>query len=666
MTFSFLILAALAIFIAPGAARGQQRTQAEIDAYQAMTRLEDPAARLAAVEDFLNRWPESGYRTGVLQVGLLSAGELDPVAPLVLEYAERYVESYSQRSPVQLACAFAARQLERMDSHPEAVDGYVARALDGVEALDSRSATGLWDALAFVSHSRGEYPEAVERQRRAVEANSSVSYRITLARYLLDADRLSETEELIADAILEAPDNAAGLEVFNALAARRTSGSAGAVAYKERLVAGRADARLAEADDELAVKQALALAFAKLGFLLDRAAVYAAEVDHAIGPDTGADAYLAARTAVAWVHLARREYETVLTVTAPVLPLASPYAYDFHLARGAAFEALDRDDEAIDAYLESAGMVANPAVMAPLEAVWSRVHGSTDGLETRRESLLRELENWHPAGAFSPPADWSGRVVLAELFTGSECPPCVGADAAFDGLIARYPTTAVAVLVHHEHIPRPDPMTNPDTVARMDYYGRGVIRGVPTAIINGTDAVVGGGGRAAGKGRYGTYSWMIERHLAAAPRLDIDLTGRIRAGALEVTAKVKLTDPALRTRDDLRLRLAVAEELLHFAGSNGVTEHPMVVRSYLGGPDGFALTPGKRTLRVKNGCDLAVREAELLAYLEQYQAENAGRFAGGGFAELKHEIDETRLLVIAFVQNDTTKEVYQARILDLR
>jgi hypothetical protein len=298
--------------------------------------------------------------------------------------------------------------------------------------------------------------------------------------------------------------------------------------------------------------------------------------------------------------------------------------------------------------------------------VWERVHGSLDGLEERRAGIAQELENWHPEGTFTPPEGWSGRVVVAELFTGSECPPCVGADVAFDGLAAYYPTTAVAVLVHHEHIPRPDPMTNPDTVDRMNYYGRGVVRGTPTVVINGTDYTVGGGSRAGGKGKFGTYSWMIEQHLDDDPPVEITLSGEVEGSMLEVSSRVQVLDRELRARDDLRLRLAVAEEIVHFEGSNGVAEHRMVVRGFIGGAEGMALRQGKKTTRSRDSWDIAARETELLTYLETFQAENPGNFAGDGFTELKHEIDESGLLVVAFVQNDTTKEIYQARVLDLR
>src|SRR5262249_44181810 len=65
----------------------------------------------------------------------------------------------------------------------------------------------------------------------------------------------------------------------------------------------------------------------------------------------------------------------------------------------------------------------------------------------------------------------SDRVVLVELFTGAECPPCVAADLGFDALAKTYKPSEVLLLQYHEHIPGPDPLTNADTEARMKFYG---------------------------------------------------------------------------------------------------------------------------------------------------------------------------------------------------
>ena len=48
-------------------------------------------------------------------------------------------------------------------------------------------------------------------------------------------------------------------------------------------------------------------------------------------------------------------------------------------------------------------------------------------------------------------------VVLVEMFTGAQCPPCVTADAAFDALGATYKPSEVVFLEYHLHIRAPTP-----------------------------------------------------------------------------------------------------------------------------------------------------------------------------------------------------------------
>src|SRR5207237_8626538 len=64
----------------------------------------------------------------------------------------------------------------------------------------------------------------------------------------------------------------------------------------------------------------------------------------------------------------------------------------------------------------------------------------------------------------------NNRVVVFELFTGSECPPCVAADLGYDALLKTFKPTEVIPLQYHVHIPGLDPITNADTIKRFAYY----------------------------------------------------------------------------------------------------------------------------------------------------------------------------------------------------
>ena len=127
-------------------------------------------------------------------------------------------------------------------------------------------------------------------------------------------------------------------------------------------------------------------------------------------------------------------------------------------------KAAGRDDEQLE-YLTGVALAGRltPDALADLQAVYRKVHGgSLDGFE---EALDARYEKEGPKAPAVKPyeraADRSDRIVLAEVFTGSGCPPCVAADLAFESAMNRYAPGELAVLMYHLHVPRPDPMTNP-------------------------------------------------------------------------------------------------------------------------------------------------------------------------------------------------------------
>ncbi|MFC1530499.1 hypothetical protein ACFL6R_07295, partial [Gemmatimonadota bacterium] len=183
--------------------------------------------------------------------------------------------------------------------------------------------------------------------------------------------------------------------------------------------------------------------------------------------------------------------------------------------------------------------------------------------------------NSAPQEEYTPPDGWTGKVVLAELFTGSECPPCLGADLGFDRLLEHFPNSALAVLQYHEHVPLPDPMANPHTRTRIDYYGA---RGTPSVYIDGRGLPLGGGSADAADRLYEAYRNggrrialldTIERQLIEAPQLEIELNARRSGSSLSVTAGVRALEN-LEERAGLRLHIALVERQLDYRGHNGL------------------------------------------------------------------------------------------------
>ena len=229
------------------------------------------------------------------------------------------------------------------------------------------------------------------------------------------------------------------------------------------------------------------------------------------------------------------------------------------------------------------------------------------------------------------PAAFAGRkdksanqVAVMELFTGAQCPPCVAADVAFDALLKTYKPTDVVLIQYHVHIPGPDPLTNPDSVARCDYYQKEfpeAVRGAPTSVFNGKPQTGGGGGMVASEAKYKQY---------------VDAINPI----LEKTTEVKVAGKATRTGDkidiamevvgaageDMKLRLLVVEESIGYVGSNQIRFHHQVVRAMPGGAEGVAIKD--KAFKHTASTDLGDVKKALSKYLDDF-AEDAAVPEGG-------------------------------------
>jgi thiol-disulfide isomerase/thioredoxin len=287
-----------------------------------------------------------------------------------------------------------------------------------------------------------------------------------------------------------------------------------------------------------------------------------------------------------------------------------------------------------------------------LESLYRKKHGDRlDGLDEFLDEIYREKfpEPIH-VEPYKTDASRSGRVVLAEIFTGSGCPPCVGADLAMDAAMERYPRQDLAVLMFHQHVPRPDPMANPAGVKRASFYN---VQGVPTVAIDGK-AAMGGGDRAGTKRVYDRVNLDIEREL----RLPAEAHLTIAAAIEDHTVRVRITVDAVKSDSkDLKAQIALVEQHLRYGGESGIRFHPMVVRATA---PGFAIAEDPAAFDYM--FDLATISADLEAYLNEYEVKN-DRFGKITFIEKKNAIDPSDLAVVAFVQDEKTKKVLQATYL---
>ncbi|HXB67720.1 MAG TPA: thioredoxin family protein, partial [Candidatus Acidoferrales bacterium] len=258
--------------------------------------------------------------------------------------------------------------------------------------------------------------------------------------------------------------------------------------------------------------------------------------------------------------------------------------------------------------------------------------------------------------AYKPSEKRSDRMVLAEIFTGSGCPPCVAADLAFDAAMERYPRQDLAVLMYHVHIPRPDPMTNDQTEARRKHYS---VNGVPSFAIDGNKSG-GGGNRNYARYVFEGFQKNLEKDLESPAEAMLQVAASLNGNTVKVTAAVGGVKSESK---ELKLQIALVEKEIRYNGENGIRFHAMVVRA-LGGEKGKGFPVGPAGAAVAETFDLEKISQALKAQLDDYEAKGH-RGEPFKFSAKTYQIDHADLAVVVFVQDDQTKHVLQTAFVDL-
>lgn len=296
----------------------------------------------------------------------------------------------------------------------------------------------------------------------------------------------------------------------------------------------------------------------------------------------------------------------------------------------------------------------SPASRSAFAEGWKKEKGDADAkpfLDGLYRSAFRSP--LHPERYAASPKR-SGRVVLAELYTGAGCPPCVAADLAFDAVLERYARADVAFVAYHEHIPRPDPMANFDTIARWKWQQG---RAVPTYLIDGEQTGIGGGGRDAAAEVEAAIRTKIDARLESAAGAALALKVKQKGNVIEARAKVR--DAA--ASPDLALHIVLVEKQVTYSGENGIRFHPMAARS-IATYDLRGKTAANKTHRF----NLATVERALVRHIDAFEKfdERHNKDGKFRFAERTTRINTADLAVVAFVQDSKTRQVLQAVYLD--
>jgi len=319
----------------------------------------------------------------------------------------------------------------------------------------------------------------------------------------------------------------------------------------------------------------------------------------------------------------------------------------YYAALGDTYQQLKRDQEAMDAYFEAA-IAGNEAGVQKSKALYAKINGSDKNFynELARRRGQRPVVFALPP--FRTPENWKGKAAVAEVFTGSECGPCVAATFTFDALEDSYPAQYLAVLKYHLPIPQYDPMMNPATSKRQAYYGR-VITGAPTTIIDGVALPSIGGDRLATKTSFDRAKRAIDAAIAANSEITISAKAAIKGDIVTVNCEFsKVIEGA-----DYNVALLQTEE--EFKGGNGIARHNMVVRDFKSVAPVAKATVTFNIAESEKAADAFVTEWAKTASERNKQLSNTRR----------NKIDRKKLKAVVFVQDKTTKQVFNAFVADV-
>lgn len=248
----------------------------------------------------------------------------------------------------------------------------------------------------------------------------------------------------------------------------------------------------------------------------------------------------------------------------------------------------------------------------------------------------------------------ANKVVVMELFTGAQCPPCVAADVGFDALLKTYKTSELILLQYHLHIPGPDPLTNAYSESRMAYYRKlfpGKVGGTPSTLFNGDAQAGGGGGMANAEAKYKQYRMIIDPMLEDT--VEAKITGSVQVEGDKISASVEVSGAK---GDSVKVHLMLVEDNIRYVGGNGLRFHHNVVRAPIG-----------EAVEVKDGALKHTATVELLK-VKETQKKYWEEFENGGrtFPNSDRPLELKGLKVVALVQNEKTGEILTATQMEVK
>lgn len=625
----------LFIFIAFFLNSCQKRPEQQV--YDEILKIEDNQQQCNALIGFLKDYPQSKNKDRVLYRLFRNYVEMNNEAE-ALEYGHSYIYHHSPESRMS-PCNAVSWTLAENDLGADSALVWAFNAVQLAQKNDPRRLRMILDTYAFTLYRSGDFSEAVKAQLEAsIGHENDPEYIFRLGLYQHADGKLQDALYTMAKTIYFG-GGAESVENFNSWI-NEIDDSAKQKKLAKEVVDKVLDESYTDLSD-LDQKSSAAILLGLTGVDLETAEKWANQAVQALQPNDNAETILSRNLNLALVLKASNKTDLVMDLLNSIEQYASPYSFDYWRLLGDVYIGLDQREKALESY--ATGLMAYED--ANLLNAAHKAGFSGQEIETKINLKKSEIENFHP-GKFDSAAYPHSPAVLAELFTGAECNPCVAADLAFDLLADYYPKNNLVILEYHLHIPGADPLTNNSSENRYEYYGRNF--GTPTMFINGTDKSTGGGSAVLKKYYFDNLSKRIESQFDKNHSVSIDLSAN-KTGD-NIIAEININTE--RNMGKSTVFVALAEKSVDYTGANGISKHAFVVRKM----KEFAFTPSEK---YTVNFDIAEIQTELETYLNNFEAAPPTRFRGfSGFRAKPYKMDDTNLCIIAWLQDNTTLEVY--------
>jgi hypothetical protein len=251
----------------------------------------------------------------------------------------------------------------------------------------------------------------------------------------------------------------------------------------------------------------------------------------------------------------------------------------------------------------------------------------------------------------------SDRTVILEQFTSAADSNCAGNEKACGMLLKTYKPSELVLVQYHQGNPRSDPMDNPDAKTRREYYTKAFPvelgnRPLPASIFNGQPK--GWFGDWDAERPYKTFRAIIEPLLEEDAR--VSLAAKVERGGDKIDIAVTVSGLA-NPGTDKKLHIVLVEETVRYVGQNRVRLHHHVVRACPGSVAGKSLTEAASNHNVS--VNVGELRAQHLKHLGNQPQVRSFLLPTWTVAPIPPPALE-HLRVVAFVQDDSTREILQA------